>query len=132
MGCALASSLVARVKDFCRNLAPDFLFVEPSEMVVTRELRNVSAMGLRDVTYEIGPFITLVDGPAFEFTWKERRALLLGQIGEADVVAVSRADLLDAEQLDRVTASLKPHSSGVFELSALEGRGLEEVVAMIN
>ena len=75
MGCSLATSLVSEIKKFRRDIDPDFLFIEPSEIVVTREMRIVSSMGLRDVKYATGPFITLVDGPAFEVSWEERRPL---------------------------------------------------------
>ncbi len=121
-----------RIKAFRRELDPDFLFIEPSELVVTQELRNASAMGLRDVKYEIGPFITLVDGPTFEFSWQERRALLLGQITEADLVMVSRADLIDSGRLDEIGGTLKEYSNGVFGLSTHLGLGVEEVVEMVE
>ena len=54
-------------KKLKKKYDPDVLFIEPSEAVVTQELRDVSAMGLRDIKYDIGPFITLVDGPDFDF-----------------------------------------------------------------
>lgn len=132
VGCSLATNLVASIKEFRRSLNPDFLFIEPSEMVVTRELRNVSAMGLRDVSYEIGPFITLVDGPAFEFSWQERRALLLGQITNADLVAVSRADLLEPRRLEDIVSTLKGYCNGVLGLSARLGLGMDEVVEALG
>ena len=101
-------------------------------MVVTREIRNVSAMGLRDVTYETGPFITLVDGPAFDFSWEERRALLLGQITDADQVVVSRADLVAPERLDEISKILNEYRNGVFGLSTPHGLGLKEVIEMVE
>ena len=72
MGCSLAASLVDLKKKLKRDIDPDLLFIEPSEMVVTQELLDVTAMGLRDIHYDIGPFITLVDGPQFGFMWNER------------------------------------------------------------
>ena len=67
MGCSLATSLVDLIKKIKRRHDPEFLFIEPSEMVVTQELQNVTAMGHRDVRYQIGPLITLVDAPRFPF-----------------------------------------------------------------
>ena len=82
---------------------PDYLFLEPSEMIVTKELRNVTKMGLRDIQYDIGPFITLIDGPSFSFNWEERPKLLLGQMQDADRVAISRTDLINvAEQAKQI------------------------------
>lgn len=101
-------------------------------MVVTRELRNASALGLRDVTYEIGPFITLVDGPTFDFSWKERRALLLGQISDADLVVISRTDLIDSGRLDEIGTTLKGYCNGLIGLSTHLGLGVKEVVEMVE
>jgi len=101
-------------------------------MVVTRELRNATSMGLRDVSYEIGPFVTLVDGPTFDFSWQERRALLLGQITDADLVLVSRTDLIESERLNEIGGTLKGYCNGVIGLSTHLGQGIEEVVEMVE
>ena len=100
-------------------------------MVVTRELRDVAAMGLRDVQYDTGPFITLVDGPLFEFLWSERQALLLGQVKDADLVAVSRVDLMDVSELETVKSLLKDYCRQILPLSAQNGTNLEEVVNLM-
>lgn len=128
----MAASLATRIKAFRRELNPDILIIEPSEMVVTCELRNASAMGLRDVNYKIGPFIALVDGPTFEYLWQERRALLLGQITDADLVIISRVDLITSERLKEIAGNLKGYRNGVLGLSTRLGLGVEEVVEMIE
>jgi G3E family GTPase len=132
VGCSLASSLVDLKKELKRNHDPDFLFIEPSEMIVTQELRDVTAMGLRDIRYDIGPFITLVDGPLFEFLWSERRSLLLGQVKDADLVAVSRADSIDVGELSKVRQALSGYCSNVIALSVRSGDGLAEVVKRVS
>lgn len=132
MGCSLASSLVDLKKELKRTHDPDFLFIEPSEMVVTQELRDVTAMGLRDIRYDIGPFITLVDGPLFEFLWSERRTLLLGQVKDADLVAVSRADSIDVGELNKVRQALSGYCSNLIPLSVRSGDGLAEVVKRVS
>ena len=132
MGCSLASSLVSLKKELKKNYDPDLLFIEPSEAVVTQELRNVSAMGLRDIQYDIGPFITLVDGPDFDFLWAERNPLLVGQIDDADVVAVSRIDLIQPEQLTEIKNTLLEYRNPVLDLSVAQGIGLEEVIKKLG
>ena len=95
MGCSLATSLVDLIKKIKRTHNPEFLFIEPSEMVVTQELRDVAAMGNRDVRYQIGPLITLVDAQRFPFMWAERQQLMIGQIKGADIVVLSRIDRIE-------------------------------------
>jgi len=132
VGCSLATSLVARIKEIKRTVNPDYLFIEPSEMVLTQEMLDATRMGLRDVSYVIGPFITLIDGPDFTQVWEERRPLILGQIHKADLVAVSRSDLLSGEEYSKVINSLGSVSNSILELSVNEGRGVEEVIQSLS
>jgi G3E family GTPase len=128
VGCSLATSLVARIKEIKRTVNPDYLFVEPSEMVLTQEMLDATRMGLRDVSYEVGPFITLIDGPAFAQVWEERQPLLRGQIHKADLVAVSRADLVPEAEYKKILDTLAPVTDSILGLSAEKGHGLEEVM----
>jgi G3E family GTPase len=128
----LAASLVAGIKDFRRNHSPDYLFIEPSELVVTAEMRNVVRMGLRDIIYEVGPYITLINGLDFQALWRERRPLLLGQINLADIVALSQADLLNSEQVAEILDILKPHCDDAILLSSRSGAGIEEMLKTVE
>ncbi len=132
MGCSLASSLVSLKKKLKKKYDPDVLFIEPSEAVVTQELRDVAAMGLRDIKYDVGPFITLVDGPDFDFLWQERNPLLVGQINDADLVAISRVDLIQSEQIEAIQNTLNEYRNPVFGLSLRQGIGLEEVITTLT
>jgi len=131
VGCGLASSLVELKKEIKRTHDPDVLFVEPSEIVVTDEIRKVAAMGRRDVRYEIGPFITLVDGPLFGFLWQERRRLLLGQINDADHVVISRSDQIETGEIQEIQDLLAEHRSGIEGLSVHRNLGLEPLWSSI-
>lgn len=132
MGCSLATSLVSEIKKFRRDIDPDFLFIEPSEIVLTHEMRNASSMGLRDIRYESGPFITLVDGPAFDLAWEERGALIKGQVANADLVAVSRSDLIEAAQSRRIAGILSGYAERIILMSAIEGSGVNEVLQILD
>ena len=89
-------------------------------------------MGRRDVSYAAGPLITLVDGPLFDFLWQERRQLLLGQINGADLVAVSRTDLLDAAQMRRIHSALRDERERLLELSTASGAGVVELIEKVK
>ncbi len=132
MGCSLASGLVDLIKKIKRNVDPDLLFIEPSEMVVTRELKDVTAMGLRDVRFGAGPFITLVDGAQFPFLWSDRRALLLGQVKDSDLVAVSRMDLIGSRDMETINGLLQGLCGPLIPLSAQNGDGMGEVMKRID
>lgn len=97
-------------------------------MVVTAEMRGVNAMGRRDVRYDIGPYITLINGPEFPALWQERQTLLRGQLTGADLVAVNKIDLLNADRLAEISQTLNGLCRKLMPLSARSGEGLEEVV----
>jgi G3E family GTPase len=122
---------VALMKSIKRTHDPDFLFVEPSEMVVTRELRDVAAMARRDIAFEPGPFITLVNGPEFEFDWEERQALLTGQMHGADVVAISRFDGVDERLLTVLRQNLTGCADGLLPLSSHRNVGMDALLPRI-
>ena len=122
------------IKDLKRGLDPDFLFIEPFELVITNEIRTAISMGLRDVTYEIGPFIALVDASTFGYSWQERKSTILNHLIGADVVAISRIDLVEPEYLETIRDTLKDHinSSHLLEVSFSSAHGLDEVAAVIS
>ena len=132
MGCSLATSLVTEVKKIRRTLNPDFLFIEPSELVISEEMRQATRMALRDVNFSNGPFITLVDGPGFQDLWKERQPLLLGQIAGADVVALSKSDLLSPGRMEAIMDTIQGYCHGIYRLSVHTGSGVEDLVKAIE
>jgi G3E family GTPase len=118
---------VDRIKRIKRAQHPDWLVIEPSGMVVTKELRDVAAMGLRDVQYDVGPLVALVDGPNFDFIWNERQHLVKGQMDGADVVAVSRTDRLDEARHHAIQKVLAPHAEHLYLFSSQNDAGVEKV-----
>ncbi len=127
MGCALAARLVALIKRVKREHEPDVLFIEPSEMVVTSEMRQVIAMARRDIDFDPGPLITLIDGPNFDLLWDERKRLILGQITDADVVAVSRTDRISNGQMEAIHSALRPYSRRLYGINTREDAGMKPV-----
>ena len=123
--------MVDLIKKIKRRHDPEFLFVEPSEMVVTQELQNVTAMGHRDIRYQTGPLITLVDVPRFSFMWAERRQLIIGQINGADIVALSRCDKIEDLSLDEIRNELRSYRNEIDLLSVHDSSSLENILTAV-
>ena len=87
-------------------------------------------MGLRDVHYDVGPVITLVDGDGFEDAWVERRKLMTSQIKGADLVALSRADLLRPNRREDICRKLREFTDNVIVLSVTKNQGLDHIIAL--
>lgn len=96
-------------------------------MVLTGELRSVVTMARRDVTYDIGSFITLIDGPNFDFIWRERKDLLIEQIRDADLVMLSRSDLLGEARVAEVKRVLGSLITDLNLLSTRKSIGVDHV-----
>jgi G3E family GTPase len=123
---------VALKKEIKRNHNPDFLFIEPSEMVVTQEMRNVLSMGLRDIAYDIGPLITLVNGLEFDIQWQERTFLMLGQISDADMVALTQSDLMEESAVREIGQRLVAHTGHLLPMSVPCNVGVNEIMTAIR
>ena len=100
-------------------------------MIVTRELRDVVKIGLRDIKYDIGPFVTLIDGPSFSFQWEERSKLLLGQVQTADIIAISRTDMIESNQIEQIRNTLTLTDNNLLLLSRETSSAVEELVQQI-
>lgn len=87
-------------------------------------------MGLRDIHYDIGPFVTLIDGASFTFQWNEREKLLRGQIHDADRVAISRTDTIGKKQIEQIKNTLDVTDGSVLLLSTQDS-SIDELVQQI-
>lgn len=115
------------IKQIKREHEPDLLFIEPSEMVVTSEMSQVIAMAKRDIAFDPGPLITLIDGPNFDSHWDERRRLIIGQITDADVIAVSRTDRISNGSVEAIQNELRPYSRNLCGISTCKNAGVKPV-----
>jgi G3E family GTPase len=101
-------------------------------MVTAQELRAAASMGLRDVKYDAGPIIALVDGPDFEFMWEGRGKLIRSQIQDAELVAISRTDLLNGSDVDRISSVLNEYAGNITSLSIKDGSGIDAVMKLVT
>lgn len=115
------------IKQIRRKHDPDILFIEPSEMVVTSEMRQVIAMAKRDISLIAGPLITLVDGANFDSHWKERQRLVIGQISDADVVAVSRSDRISSSVMEAIHTRLSPYGRHLRSIDTRNDSGVQAI-----
>ena len=134
MGCTLAGTLTNMIKDIRRAFNPDYLFIEPSELVLTQELLTALAMGKRDVSYEIGPVFALIDAPQFDFLWHERKQTLINYISGCSKVAVTRVDRVNQQKLKRIMAALETEIQldDVLPVSIPGKKGIEKLMAEIS
>jgi G3E family GTPase len=88
-------------------------------------------MGLRDICYDVGPIITLIDGPSFSFNWEERPKLLLGQMQDVDRVVISRTDMIDSKQIEHIRKILNVAGNNLLLLSNQNTYSINELAQQI-
>ena len=127
----MAGSLTNMIKDIKRTPNPDYLFIEPFELVVTKEILTALAMGKRDVVYEVGPVFALIDAPEFDYLWQERKQTLINYISVCQTVAITRVDLVAPRKLEHIRETLRDevHVDNAFLVSIPENQGIEKVMA---
>jgi G3E family GTPase len=131
VGCTLAGSLTNMIKDIKRTVDPDYLFIEPFELVVTKEILTALAMGQRDVVYEVGPVFALMDAPEFDYLWQERKQTLINYISGCHRVAITRVDLVDQQKLEQIRETLRneAQADNALAVSIPDDQGIEKVIA---
>jgi len=119
------------IKDIKRTVDPDYLFIEPFELVVTKEILPVLAMGQRDVAYEVGPVFALIDAPEFDYLWQERKQTLVNHISACHSVALTRVDSVDEARLQHIKETLTKETqrNDFFLVSIPDDKGIEKVMA---
>ena len=134
MGCTLAGTLTNMIKDIRRTFNPDYLFIEPSELVLTNEILTALAMGQRDVAYELGPVFALIDAPEFDYLWQERKQTLINYMSGCHGVAITRVDLVDPQKLEHIreTLSNEVQVDNAFIVSIPDDQGIEKVMAVFS
>jgi G3E family GTPase len=132
LGCSLAASFAQLIKGFCKTDPPDYLFIEPSGLVTTEELLAASRTGLRDCSYELGPFITLLNAEDFSFNWQERRSLLISQITGAGLVCVTKIDGVSEAELASLKNVVLPYTKNLTEIVAMNGHGTQRLFSLVE
>jgi G3E family GTPase len=121
-----------RLKELYRAHKPEYLFVEPAAMVTTQEMKYAASIALRDVKYEIGPFITLVNAAEYDDTRRERESLLMAQVHGADVTCVTKGDLAGPQRVNEIKEDLGVLCPRVIALNPFTGEGIPALIDMIG
>ncbi len=130
----MAGSLTNMIKNIKRTVNPDYLFIEPFELVVTKEILTALAMGQRDVNYDIGPVFALIDASDFDFLWQERKQTIINHVTGSRKVAITRADLVDKQKLKLIREAVENEMqiNDIFAVSIPESVGIEKLMAGLS
>lgn len=103
--CTLQTGVVDALGALARTYAPDYVLLEPTGIAQPAELAlTVQRYATHVQSVKV---LTLVDAERYELLAEVMGPLLEDQISRADAIAVTKRDLVPAEQLESVLAHVR-------------------------
>ncbi|MHB8868511.1 MAG: GTP-binding protein [Thermoleophilia bacterium] len=134
--CEVASTFARTLTQLYKDFAPDVVLVEPTGVAIPRQVSTAASMGSRSAKVEIGPVVVLFDATrADELLDMELMGrLVTSQLVDADIVAVSKIDIVAPEEVERAAAAAREVIPGaVFvPVSSATGEGFDTLIDHIT
>jgi G3E family GTPase len=133
--CEVAATFAKTLYRLYRDFRPEHVLVEPTGVAVPHQVKLAARMGGRDAKISLGPAIVLFDAtrPAELLDMHMLGQLVTTQVKDADIIAVSKVDAVDAGAVQEATAKVSEinPAAGVLQLSSFTGQGVGELVNQI-
>jgi G3E family GTPase len=133
--CEVAATFAKTIYRLYKDFRPDHVLVEPTGVAVPHQVKLASRMGGRDAKISLGPAIVLFDAtrPAELLDMHMLGQLVTTQVKDADIIAVSKVDAVDAAAEREATAKVREINAAaiVLSLSSFTGQGVSELIEHI-
>lgn len=133
--CEVASSFAKTLTQLYKSYNPDHILVEPTGVAVPHQVKLAASMAGRDAKISMGPAIVLFDAtrPAELLDMDMLGTLVTTQIKDADIIAISKVDAVDAAAVSDSTESIRKYNSkaDIVNLSSFEDLGIDELAQRI-
>jgi G3E family GTPase len=126
--CSLGPNLLASLNALEEEMRPDIVLVEPSGIANPEGMRE-SLKKYPGKKLEAVEIIVLIDGPRFRSMLPMFERSLRLQISAADVICISKSDMIDDERADEITNWLLVNAPGkkVVHLALPPMEGADDV-----
>ncbi len=133
--CEVAATFAKTIYRLYKDFKPDHVLVEPTGVAVPHQVKLAARMGGRDAKISIGPAIVLFDAtrPTELLDMDMLGQLVTTQIKDADVIAISKVDAVDAAAVAESTEKVREYNAkaDIFNLSSFNGTGLDQLSNVI-
>lgn len=134
--CEVAVTFGKTLVTLYKQFSPDHVLVEPTGVAIPHQVKSAASMGMRDAKLTVGSAIVLFDAtrPAELLDMDMLGSLVVNQVKDADVLAISKIDAVDPAEIDDVMARLKEYNetAEMVLVSAFDGRGLDRLIEIIK
>jgi G3E family GTPase len=133
--CEVASTFAKTVYGLYKDFHPDHVLVEPTGVAVPRQVKLAAQMSGRDAKISLGPAIVLFDAtrPAELLDMDMLGQLVVTQVKDADVVAISKVDAVDETATVEATQRVREFNeqAEILNLSSFTGIGVKRIIEII-
>ncbi len=130
--CEVAASFAKTLYTLYKEFNPEFVLVEPTGVAVPHQVKLAARMGGRDAKINVGPAIVLFDStrPAELLDMHMLGQLVVTQVTDADIVAISKVDAVDeASKTDSASKIRELNAKAeIIFISSFTGEGLDQLL----
>jgi len=133
--CEVAASFAKTLYSLYKEFKPDYVLVEPTGVAVPHQVKLAAKMGGRDAKISIGPAVVLFDAtrPAELLDMDMLGQLVVTQIKDADIVAISKVDAVDQASMAEPSRKIRElnERAEILYISSFTGEGLDQLMDRI-
>jgi G3E family GTPase len=133
--CEVAVSFGKTLVSLYREFKPDHVIVEPTGVAIPHQVKSAAKMGMRDAKVSVGVAIVLFDAtrPAELLDMDMLGRLVVNQVQDADILAISKVDAVDDAVREDVAKRVREHNdkAEMLYLSSFTGEGVDALKEII-
>lgn len=133
--CEIATSFAKTIYELYKNFHPDHVLVEPTGVAVPNQVKITMKMAGRDAKIFVGPAIVLFDAtrPAELLDMGTLGQLVVTQVKDADVIAISKVDAVGGAAIEESTVRVREFNkwAEIVNLSSFTGVGVDRLKKII-
>jgi G3E family GTPase len=134
--CEIATSFTNTLILLSQTFKPDFVLVEPTGVAIPNQVKLATLMAKRDCDITLGPAVVLFDATRpEELLFNDILGnIVIRQISDADIIAISKIDAVNDEQLVDCEQQVRKlnQNAKIMRISSIRGDGMKELLKLIT
>jgi G3E family GTPase len=130
--CQVAGNLMKTLRLLSEGPRPDIVIIEPTGIAVPNSIKKTILSGAEKHDLSVGSTIVLFDTTREEklLTYESLKRLVTIQLKDADIIALSKVDMVSKEMIARADEAVHLINPGarIVHLSTITGDGLETIM----
>ncbi len=130
--CQVAGNLMKTLRLLSEGPKPDIVIIEPTGVAVPNSIKKTILSGAEKYDLSVGSTIVLFDTTREEklLTYESLKRLVIIQLKDADIIALSKVDMVSEEVIARAGKAVRLINPGarIVHLSTITGDGLETLM----